>query len=132
MTYLVAPFRDRLRHTYEVDLLEGICSQGSDRYLTGNDHYRCGVEHGICHTRQGVCCTRTTGNQCHTYITTHPCKAFCGMCGSLLVANKYMVECFFLASGIVIQGIIYRHDTAAWIAKDGFHPFGFQCQHQCF
>ena len=132
MTNLIAPFGDWLGNTHEVNLLESICTQDADAHLTGNDDDWCGIHHRISDTCQRVCSTRSAGNNTHTDLTAHPCKTFCRMGCSLFMTNQDMVECFLLASGIIIQGIIYRHDTAAWIAEDGFHTFRLQCQHQCF
>ena len=41
MANLIAPFGDRLCHTHQVNLLEGICTQRIDSHLTGNHHNRC-------------------------------------------------------------------------------------------
>ena len=59
---LVRPFRDRLSHANEVNLLEGISTQSSDRHLASNNNNGCRVKHGISNACQRIGHTRTTGH----------------------------------------------------------------------
>ena len=101
-TYLIAPLADRLCNTHEVNLLEGIGAKHSHAHLSCYHHDRRRVHHGVCNSGKCVCCTRSTGHDTHSHFITHPCITLGSMCGSLLVANEDMVECLFLATGIVI------------------------------
>ena len=130
MTYLIAPFRDRLRHAHEVHLLERICAKGCNGHLPRDDHDGCGVDHRVGHARERVRGTRAAGDDGHAHLAADACKALGGMCGTLFVAHEDMVKRLLLASRVVIEGIIDRHDTAARVAEDGLHPLPLQRQHQ--
>ena len=130
MTDLIAPLRDRLRHTYEVDLLKGIGTQGANGHLTGNHHNRRRVEHGISDTRQRVGDTRATGHQGDTHLTRYAGITLGSMGSSLLVTHEDMVETLLLTTGVVEKCVVDGHDTATGVSEDGLHPFCLQRPHQ--
>ena len=130
MTNLIAPLGDRLRHTYEIDLLEEVSTQGACRHLTSNHHDGRRIHHGIGNTRQRVGNTRTTGNQYHAHLTAHASIALSSMGSTLFVAHQYMVETFLLASCIVKKRIVCRHNRASRVSEDGLHPLSLQSPHQ--
>ena len=66
-TYLIAPLRDRLRNTYQVNFLESIRPKESRTYLTGNYYQRGTVYHSICDTRYRIRRSGTTRHQANTY-----------------------------------------------------------------
>ena len=132
MAYLVTPLAYWLGNAHEVNLLERVCSQCPNRHLSGNDHDRSGVHHGVGNTRESVCCAWSAGHKSHSHLAADTSITLCGMCRTLLVTHKYMVEAFLLASSIVVKGIINRHYGTARIAEDGLHPFCLQSAHQCF
>ena len=126
--HLVAPFRDRLRDTHEVYLLEGIGAKEVGRHLSGNDHDRRTVEHGIGHARYGVGGTGATRHKAHTHLARRTGIALRSVGGTLLVAHKYLLEIILM----VIHGIKHGHDAAAGIAKYGVYALVDECLHECF
>ncbi len=130
MANLIAPLRDRLRHTHEIDLLEGICAKGCDGHLPRDDHDRRGVYHRVGNTRERIRGTRAAGDDGHAHLAADACEALGGVCGALFVAHEDMVKRLLLAPRVVIEGIIDGHDAAAGITEDGFHPLPLQRQHQ--
>ena len=132
MAYLIRPLADRLCHTHEVNLLEGIGTQSTNSHLSGNHHYRRRVKHGIGHACQRIRGTRTTGHQGHTHLATDAGIALSGMDSTLLMTHQNVVETLLLASRIVEQRIVGRHNAAAGVAENGLYPFCLQRPHQRF
>src|SRR5574344_63084 len=130
-TNLITPFGNRLSDAHQIDLLECISAQCSYTYLTGNNDNGRRVHHSVSHARKRISSTRTAGYDTHTHFTTYTCITLCCMCSSLFMTYKDMIERFFLASCIVIECIIYRHDSPSRVSEDGFHPFTLQGTHQC-
>ena len=131
MTDLIAPLGDGLCHTHEIDLLEGVGTQGTDGHLSGDDDDRRGVEHGIGQSRQRVRGTRTTSDQRHAYLATDAGITLGGMGSGLFVTDEDMVESLLVASCVVVKGIIDGHDGTAGVAEDGCHTLCLQGLHQC-
>ena len=130
MTDLIRPLRDRLCHTHEIDLLEGISTKGADRHLASNDDDRCRVEHGIRNTRQRVGDTWAASDKGHTHLARHTGITLGGMGGSLFVAHQDMVETFLLSSCVVEERVIDGHDRPSGVAEDGLHALCLQGAHQ--
>ena len=72
----------------------------------------------------------SAGNNGTTHLTAHTGITLCGMGGRLLVTNKDMVERLLLATGIVVERIVDRHDGPTWVSEDGGHALGLQRAHQ--
>ena len=100
---LVAPLGDRLGNTYQVNLLEGIGTQGIGADLTGYDHDGCAVKHGVTYTCDGVGGAGTTGNYGHTCTARYAGVSLCGMGCTLLVTYQNLTQ----VSLMVIQGVIH-------------------------
>ena len=132
MAYLIAPLGDRLGHTHEVYLLEGVCAEGRDGHLSGNDDNRRGVHHSIGDARQCVGNAGAAGDKGHAHLPTHTGIALSGMGCRLLVAYQDMVETFLLATGIVEERVVDGHDGTSGIAEDGFHLLRLKGPHQRF
>ena len=128
--YLVAPFRNGLAGTHQVHLLEGIGAKDGGAHLSGNDHDGCGVHHCVGNACQRVGGTRSAGNNAHAHLATHAGIALGGVCGGLFMAHQDMVKRFLFTAGVVVEGVIHRHDASAGIAENGFHALGLQRSHE--
>ena len=123
---LIAPLRDRRSDTHHIHLLEGIRTQHGNTHLTADDHNRCGVNHRIGNTRNRIRCPWTTGHNGTTHLSADTGITLCGMYGSLLVANKDVVQRLL----VIIKCIVCRHDAATRIAKEHIHVLVLQGTHQ--
>ena len=130
MTDLIRPLRDRLCHTHEIDLLEGIGTEGTDRHLTSNDDNGRRVKHGISNTCQRIGDTRATGDKGDTHLARHAGIALSGMGSSLFVAHQDMVETFLFSARVVEERVIDGHDRPSGVAEDGLHALCLQGAHQ--
>ena len=127
---LIAPFRDGLCYTYEVNLLESIGSKRSSSHLSADDDEWCRIHHSIGHTRERVCGSGAARHDAHPNLTADAGKTLGSMSGRLFMTNQNMIELLVFASRIVIECIENRHDGTARIAEDGFHTFLHQRTHQ--
>ena len=90
--YLIAPLGDRLGYTHQVNLLEGIGTQGIGSHLAGNHHDGGAVKHGIADAGDGVGGAGAAGHDGHTCAARYAGVTLCGMGGSLLVTHQYLVQ----------------------------------------
>ena len=130
MTYLITPLRYRLRHTYEVHLLESIGTKRTDGHLPGYHHDGRRVEHGIGNARQRIGDSRATGYQGYAYLTTHAGIALGSVGSTLFVSHQDMVETLLLSSRIIVKRIVNGHDAATGVTEDGLHALRLQRPHQ--
>ena len=123
---LIAPLRNRLCHTHQVDLLKRIRTQESCAHLTGNDHHWRTVNHGIRNPRNGIGSPRSAGHQTNPYLTRNTCKSLCRMSRTLLMTYQYMIQ----RSAMVIKRIEHRHNGSARITEQRLYSGMLQRPHQ--
>ena len=129
---LIAPFRYRLRHSHEVDLLKGIGAECRRSHLSGYHDNGCRIKHGIGHTRKRIGGARTARYYAYPYLTAHTCIALGCVRGSLLVAHQYVIERLLIAPRIVVKRVKHRHYRTAGVTEDGIHTLVPEGKHKCF
>ena len=130
-SYLVCPLCYRLRHTHEVNLLEGVGSQCSRAHLSGNDDNGSRVHHGISHSRKGIGNAWSARHEAYSHLAANSGIALCGMCGGLLMAHQNMVKLLVIPSRISIKGIKDRHYGTTRVAKYSPYALFNERAHQC-
>ena len=124
-TYLVAPLRDRLGNTHQIDLLKRIAAQELCTYLPGNhDDWRT-IYHGIGYTRDGIRGSRPTGNEANTYLARNPGKALRRMSRPLFMTDQNMIQLI----PVIVQRIKDRHDRTSRITEQRLHALVLQGTH---
>ena len=127
-TYLISPFADGVGHIDDVALLESIRTQHLGAYLSCNDDNRCAVEHGVSNTCYRIGGSGTAGYEAHSHLSAHSGITFCCVDGTLFVANQNVVQ----PVSVIVECVIYWHDSAAGIAKQRVYAFGNQALHEYF
>src|SRR4051795_6643083 len=97
------------------------------KYLTGNTYDWCTIYLGICQSGYQVGSARTTGGKHYAYLARCTRKTLCRMNTTLFVANEYVFQLIV----IIIQCIIYGHDSTAGISEYGFYILSNQSFQYC-
>src|SRR5690606_3832680 len=126
--YLNVPLGDRYCGVDHVGFLERIRTQQVRKLLADVADDRRGIDQRVGKACDEVGCSGTGGGKHHTGFSRCAGKSLRRMDSALLMPDQDMIE----SVGVVVQRIVYRHDGAAGVTKDGLHAFRHQAAKQRF
>jgi len=111
-------FCDRSRNTDDVNFLKRIVSDKLRDNLTGKHNKRHRIHIRISNAGDSVCCARARSSKHNTWFACRLGISFCGMCCSLFVPRKNVLDVRYIK-----QYIMDTDENSAWIPKEDINAF---------